>query len=117
MTDHREELFMEFKESHARLEDVKSRIREQSALLESMHTEASEIEKEYDFLRRVVNLNITEDMDPVLAKFRVSEEQRSNPIGKSSGLSSVPSLRVISEDVKRSKVKRMLRAIKEIWND
>ena len=116
--DHRENLFHELKETHFRFEDVKSRLREQSNKLEELHREANECEREYNFLKRAVHLTITEDMDPVLAKFQISEELRKEPydrLSKSPGLYAISS--VEENRYHKSKVKRMLVAIREIWNE
>ena len=112
--DHREKLFLEFKENHSRLEDLKLRIREQSTLLEELHAKAHELECEHNFLRRVVHLNITEDMDPVLAKFKVSDEQKNEHKSIMSGSAS-PYIIVADDRPRFGKLGRMIMAIKEIW--
>lgn len=118
MTDHREKLFEEFKENYGRLEEIRIQIKDQAEQLDALHKEAHEIEKEHNFLRRVVHLNIVEDMDPVLAKFKVSEEQKSNPTEKTIGSSGLSYVMIAdTENTRVGKIRRMLKAIKEIWNE
>jgi hypothetical protein len=116
--DHREKLFSEFKASHERYENVRQKIKEHGELLEQLHKEGNDCERELNFLKRVVHLNIVDDMDPVLAKFTVSEEIKQEPYqyGKSPGLYSTIS---IAEDrpQRRGKFKRMFKAIMEIYNE
>jgi hypothetical protein len=116
--DLREKLFLEFKDSNSRLEEIRSRIREQHDSMELMHKEANDAEREMSFLRRTVHLVLTEDMDPVLAKFQVSEEFK-----KEERESNIAPGRLfaVSHDSdkprRKSKIRRMFRAIREIWNE
>lgn len=115
--DLREKLFSEFKDSNTRLEDMRLKIREHSQQLESMHKEASDVEMEFNFLRRTVHLVLTEDLDPVLAKFRVSEETKNNR-EKSNSPGIIGYAISAADDVRRpGKIKRIIRAIREICNE
>lgn len=119
MIDQKEKLFSDYKESHQQLEDIRTRIRDHSTLMEELHKEAGECEREYNFLRRVLHLTIAEDMDPILAKFKVSEEFKSSPDENVIKSSLAYTITSVDDDryVKRSKLRRMIRAIREIWNE
>lgn len=118
-TDLREKLFIEFRESNTRYEELRSRIREHNQDLELMHKEANDAEREMNFLRRTVHLVITEEMDPVLAKFQVSEEFKKEE--KDNGISPGRLFAVSRSDDspprRRGKLRRMFRAFREIWHE
>lgn len=120
MIDQKEKLFLDYKESHQRLEEIRTRIREHSNLMEELHKEASDSEREHDFLRRVLHLTVAEDMDPILAKFKVSEEFKDSEgkVIRSNG-SIGYAISAVDDDryVRRSKLRRMIRVVREIWNE
>lgn len=115
-TDHREKLFLEFKESYLRVEQIRDQLKSQSEKMEELHKEAHELEREHQFIKRAVYLVLGEDMDPILAKFKISEEDKNNP--KESFSSRNLLVAAVDDDYKRpGKIKRMFRAVREIWHE
>lgn len=114
--DQREKLFSEFKESNSKLEEMRSRIYEHSQQLDLMHKEAADAEREFNFLRRTVHLVLVEDLDPIMAKFKVSDEMK-NDRDKSPGVIGYTIVADEDRSYRRSKLRRIMRAIREIWNE
>ena len=112
--DHKEKLFLDFKQCHLALEDTRHRLREHNVTMEALHKEAHDQEREYQFLKRAIHLVIAEDMDPILAKFKVSEETKQNP-EKTIGSLGYAIMSAEDDRYRPGKFKRMYRAFKEIW--
>lgn len=116
-TDLREKLFLEFKEVHNKKENIADQIRAQQTELEKLHDDMCKTDKEYQFLRRVINVVIIDSIDPILAKFKVSEMLK-DELTDSYVKTSISGYNDFSiSEVKKSKIRRMFNAIKEIWYD
>lgn len=118
--DHREKLFSEYRDSANDLRNINLEIREISENLSRKQKIAYETERAADQLKRAIDLVIVDQLDPIMARFKVIEEYSNKDFAKStlSGVYVTDTIDVnqVEERLTRSeKVKRMWNTCKEIW--
>ena len=115
----REDLFKEYRKSSQDLNDLRGKLRKIGDEHEQVHKEANDHERTHSYLRQVVDLVLSEDEDPVMAKFRIRDqmerrEKDHNVLSPSIGY-------VITEETakpaRRGRFSRAWRAFRREWND
>lgn len=118
--DHREKLFSEYRDLANDLRNISLEIREISENLSRKQKIAYETERAADQLKRAIDLVIVDQLDPIMARFKVIEEYSNKDFAKStlSGFYVTDTIDVNQAEerlTKSEKVKRMWNTCKEIW--